>query len=343
MTSTDHYDRLANQLRRPPSDRPDSVFDTRELVRLAVLAPSSHNTQPWKFRLKQDAISVVPDFSRRCPVVDPDDAHLYKSLGCATENLVQAASARGYTAIAEFDSERDEILIRLERSNANIEDGMVKAILERQCVKKEYDGRPLDAATLAKLERAGVGHGVWPIMLTAPDDKETVIEYVNRGDMKQLTDPAFRSELVSWIRFNPGEALRTRDGLSGRVAGQPSLPGWLASLIAGMILKAGAQADTDTRLIRSSAGVVVFVAERDDRSAWIEAGRACERFALQATILDVRTAFINQPIEVPELRSRLESWLNLDGAHALLVMRFGRGPTAPYSLRRPLEQVIVEE
>ncbi len=62
----------------------------RELVRYATLAASSHNTQPWIFKLEPNQIQVLPDLSRRCPAVDPDDHHLYASLGCATENLLLA-------------------------------------------------------------------------------------------------------------------------------------------------------------------------------------------------------------------------------------------------------------
>jgi len=45
----------------------------------------------------------------------------------------------------------------------------------------------------------------------------------------------------------------------------------------------------------------------DDKRHWIEAGRSYERLALQAVALDLRTEFINQPVEVPALRSR--TWL----------------------------------
>ena len=64
-------------------------------------------------------------------------------------------------------------------------------------------------------------------MLTAPRQLNAVTEYVTRGNEAQLTDPAFRKELTSWIRFNPREALRTKDGLSGRTGGKPlSRGGW---------------------------------------------------------------------------------------------------------------------
>lgn len=343
MSPAKRYDAVALEMRRPGAAATDGRLDSRELVRLAVLAASSHNTQPWRFALRRDAIAILPDYSRRCPVVDPDDAHLFKSLGCAAENLVQAASAQGYDAQASFDSARDEIPIRLERSAAIRASELYSAITKRQCVKKAYDGKPLDSLVLAKLEHAGRGRGVRAILLTSAAEREAVTEYVTRGNWVQLSDPAFRDELVSWIRFHPNEALRKGDGLAGRTAGHPPVPRWLAGLMIAKILTPGSQADTDARNIRSSPLVAVFVSDADDKAAWVEIGRACERFALQATALDVRTAFINQPIEVRAVRSQFEAWLGLDAEHALLALRCGYGPSAPFSLRRPLEQVIQED
>jgi len=75
------------------------------LVHAATLAASSHNTQPWSFRIYADAITISPDFSRRCPVVDPDDSHLFKSLGCAAENLAAAAPAYGLMPDIRIESD----------------------------------------------------------------------------------------------------------------------------------------------------------------------------------------------------------------------------------------------
>ncbi|MBS1167518.1 MAG: Tat pathway signal protein, partial [Proteobacteria bacterium] len=61
-----------------------------ELIRLATLAANSHNTQPWRFQVAETAIDIRPDPSRLTPVVDPDEHHLFVSLGCAAENLVIA-------------------------------------------------------------------------------------------------------------------------------------------------------------------------------------------------------------------------------------------------------------
>ena len=84
-----------------------------ELVRFATLAPSSHNTQCWQFALEDHAITLLPDLARRCPAVDPDDHHVFVPLGCAAENLSQAALAHGLHAEADFDAARNALRIAL--------------------------------------------------------------------------------------------------------------------------------------------------------------------------------------------------------------------------------------
>lgn len=339
MRSSGTYASAVAEVRQP---RPNvgREPDYRELIRLGSLAASSHNTQPWKFTVGGGSIRIHPDFSRRCPVVDPDDAHLFKSLGCAAENIVHAAAARGLRAEVEFVNEVRVVMVHLTPDPTCGETALGRAIPLRQCTKTRFDGRALDRETLARLEQAGTGDGVRIILLTNDDQKRTVTEFVNRGNQAQLSDPAWRAELFSWIRSNDRESLRTGDGLSGRTSGQPSAPTWLAKLILPLLVRPKSQMKTDAANIGSSAGVAVFVTTDDAAPAWVEAGRCYERFALQATALDVRNAFINQPIEVPSVRSDFERWLDLEGERAQLMVRFGRGPQMPFSIRRPLDHVI---
>lgn len=343
MASVNMYDKAASDIRQPATEQAEGILDTRELIRHATLAASSHNTQPWRFRIQQDSITILPDFSRRCPAVDPDDSHLFKSLGCAAENLVHAAAAQGFSADVRFDPSEDGVIVVLNRDASARATDLFRAISKRQCVKTAYDGTPLSASRLEMLAKAGEGRNVRTIMLLSAAQKDVVIEYVTKGNIAQLTDRSFRDELVSWIRFNPCEALRKGDGLSGRTSGQPPLPTWLGKRIIGMVLTPKGQAETDATNIRSSAGVAVFVSTRNDKVAWVETGRVYERLALQATALNVRTAFINQPIEVRALLPQFESWLNLNGEHALLMVRFGHASIAPYSLRRPIDDVLVTD
>lgn len=60
----------------------------RFILCYAILAPSSHNTEPWKFRLRGDRVDVLLDFSRWLKVADDDQRELHISVGCALENLL---------------------------------------------------------------------------------------------------------------------------------------------------------------------------------------------------------------------------------------------------------------
>ena len=93
----------ANRRKALPADP-----DMRDLVRFATLAANSHNTQPWKFRIAENTVDILPDFSRRTPVVDPDDHHLFVSLGCGAENLAIAANARGSRATVTIHGDKAE-------------------------------------------------------------------------------------------------------------------------------------------------------------------------------------------------------------------------------------------
>lgn len=95
------------------------------------------------------------------------------------------------------------------------------------------------------------------------------------------------------------------------------------------------------RQVRNSAGVAVFVPETSDKAHWVEAGRCCQRFALQATALGIRNAFLNQPVEIGSIRPQFASAFGLGNGRPDLIVRFGRGPTSPLSLRRPFQTVMV--
>ena len=72
---------------------------SRDLIRFATLAANSHNTQAWQFRVTPDRIDILPDLARRTPAVDPDDHHLFATLGCAAriEPLPVSAKMRAAT------------------------------------------------------------------------------------------------------------------------------------------------------------------------------------------------------------------------------------------------------
>lgn len=334
------YDEAVKAMRAPLPAAPD----LRDFVRFATLASNSHNTQPWKFRLGADTIDILPDFSRRTPVVDPDDHHLYVSLGCAAENLLIAARASGRPAELVVLPDRDAgTWVRIVLGHGPRSDvELCAAIPARQSTRSKYDGRALSADELSQLAEAAALPGVDVLFVTDRTRLDEALEFIQAGNSAQMDNPDFVRELKDWIRFNPAAALESGDGLFGKCSGSPSAPDWLGPWLFDLAFRKGAENKKYARQLRSSAGLAVFVTERVDPEGWIEVGRSFERFALRATTLGIRHAHVNMPVEVPSVRPGFAEWLGIPGRRPDLVVRFGKVRTMPMSIRRPLSEVLVQ-
>ncbi|MEN2788168.1 nitroreductase family protein [Sphingomonas oligophenolica] len=337
MGSSADYAAAIGPLRRRLADTPSA----RDLIRYATLAPNGHNTQPWRFRLGVRRIDILPDFSRRTPVVDPDDHHLFVSLGCAAENLSLASAARGAPGVVGFDSaDKGSVSFNFESARA-MPSAMFDAIPKRQSTRADFDGRAVGQADLDALARAAAVPGVDLVLLTDRNRIDRLQDLVLAGNSAQMADPAFVRELKSWLRYNPRQALRTGDGLYSVASGNPALPDWLGPHAFDWFSTARLENETYGRQIRSSAGIAVFTGAGEGPAHWVAVGQACQRFALQATALGLKHAFMNQPVEVPRLRPELAALIGLAGRRPDIVMRFGYGPTLPWSPRRPVDAVLL--
>ncbi len=315
--------------------------DFEALVRYATLAPNGHNTQPWGFAELPNGARIRPDLARRTSVVDPDDHHLFVSLGCAAENFVIASGAHGRPGEMQFiDEGNGRIDIDLTRG-APKTNALYQAIPLRQSTRSNYDTRAVSTAHLTLLAEAARIEGVTLKFITNRQKQEDVLDFLVRGNNAQMDDPRFVRELRDWIRFNPEQAISTGDGLFSKCSGNPAIPTWVGKRFFGTVFKKDTEDKKYTDQMRSSAGVAVFIGDKADKDHWIRVGRSFQRFALQATALGVRHAMINQPIEVPAVRTEFARWLGVDEARPDLVVRFGYASPMPMSMRRPVRSVII--
>jgi hypothetical protein len=311
----------------------------RELVRSATLAASGHNTQPWMFAITESAIEIRPDYTRRLPAVDPNNRELWISLGCALENLLIAAHAAGYATNVTYPDLVDSIRIHLTAATSP-ENPLFDAIRLRQNTRSAYDEQPVPNMDLSKIESLPLEPGVVLHLITSPTVREILTEYVHQGNLSQYADTAFVQELIHWIRFNQKEALASLDGLYTRASGNPEVPRWIGDLFV-VGTKPQQQADADTKKLRSSPGAVVITSQGESKSTWVRTGQVYERMALTMTALNIKSGFLNQPIEVATIRGQFQGAMGFGTELPQVLVRFGYADAMPRSLRRPIEQVLV--
>ncbi|RPI24776.1 MAG: hypothetical protein EHM61_16180 [Acidobacteria bacterium] len=327
---------------RPPT----TVFPRQivELVKLASMAPSKYNTQPWSFRMEGDRIRISPDLSRGLPAADPHNRALYISLGCALENLLVGAECYGLRAEIDYHLEPDEphsVDIRLARTlTCQGDPELLRAIADRQTTRGKYRGDRIAAPDLRKLVEASRQPGVHFGLLTDPHEVRPIVEAVRESNRRLLADPAFVDEMLSWIRFTARETESKSDGLNHRVLGLPPLPSWLAGPTTRKFLLRRKLRRRE-ELIPGSAALMLFAVDKNDPLHWIRAGRSFERVALTAAGLNIRLSHLMPACDVVQSRIRLSSFLGLNSEAPVLLLRIGYAEPTPASLRRPVEDLLL--
>lgn len=312
------------------------------LVRYAVLAPSGHNTQPWRFRLVEDALELWADRSRGLPVVDPEDRELVMSCGAALFHLRAAAQAHGLDLTVEMlpEGSESDLLARLvlDGAQATIPDvgELVEAIPGRRTNREAFEDRPVPTSLLEQLSADVDDEGARLATVSNSETKHRIAELVAEGDRRQMADRHFRRELAAWLRPNTSSA---SDGIRGHGFGFSDLMSHLGPLVIRTFDLGDSQAAKDEDIAEKAPVLAIISTDGDDPDAWLAAGQALARLLLRAHASGIWASYLNQPIEVDELRSELRDRLG-QSSYPQLLLRLGYGPTPQPQPRRPDAEVL---
>lgn len=315
----------------------------RLLVKYAVLAPSGHNTQPWLFRIGERSLELIADRSRALPVVDPHDRALTISCGAALEHLLVAARRFGRDlAIEEASAAHPDHLATVTLAGTltpSSEDvALFEAIPNRKTTRTKYDKRTLPKKLLTACRELAAERGAELTVVEEESQRAEIAELVAEGDRIQFDDPRFRRELAAWVH---SRRAASKDGMSGDGFGMPDVLSPIGALIIRTFdLGDGVAASDREKILEGSPVLAVFSTEGDAPRDWLATGRALSRVLLKLTASGATAAFLNQPIEVEQLRPRLAHAIGT-GAIPQLLMRFGYGEAVNKSVRRPVEDVLI--
>ncbi len=309
----------------------------------AVLAPSGHNTQPWLFRVREDSVDVQADRSRALPVVDPHDRELVMSCGAAVFHL--ATALRHYGNVVEvtpFPDESDEdLLARVSvtgSSEPTLSDHrLFMAITRRHTNRQPFEDRPVPEIELGAMNEAVTSHGVTLSICTDSEGKRELAAVIAQADQIQGSNKHFRRELAAWIRSNRS---RRQDGIPGAAIGVGDLGSLVGPLVVRTFDWGGGQAARDEQLATGSPLLAVLSTTDDDQGAWLAAGQALDHLLLLAADYGIQASYLNQPLEVESLRSRVASVVGT-AAHPQLILRMGYGSRGRRTPRRPISEVIL--
>ncbi|MQA87579.1 MAG: nitroreductase [Streptosporangiales bacterium] len=317
------------------SDRQLTEGDLDDLIAAAVRAPSLHNTQPWRFVARPEAIEVHADPSRALRVIDPDARELTLSCGATVFNLrVAAARAKREPHVQLLpDPEVPTHLatVWLDRpvlAGAGYA-GMYDALWRRRMNRRPFRDAEVPEPRLAELVEAAKAEGAALRFLRRHELAE-LLAVAREADRRQRCDSAYRAELAAWTTDDPWRT----DGIHSSTLGPYPQVNFLPVRDFGLT-----RLDSARRIERfeSDPKVAVLATAGDDRPDWLRAGQALQRVLVVTAMRGLAASLFSQPLELTDLRRAVR---DLGGIGApQMILRVGHGRAVLPSARRPVRDV----
>ncbi len=322
-----------------PVSTPDVTSRLEWYAGVASWAPSKHNTQPWRFVIRDRALEFWADPLRMLAETDPHRRELIISCGAAVQLACIAARAGGHRPLVSVLPDGvDGALARLVESGpwepTEEDRELLAAVPRRRTDRGPLDRSPLPDGLPFLLQSAAAQEGASLRLVSTPGDRSTLADLVQRADRMLVQRGGIDVELARWLR-EPADP---------RADGVPSdhTRGAAASYRAGFVQRDFSTADShpaQDRLGTDDPILGVLCTTSDSVAQWVTAGRALGALLLRAAAAGASASYLNQPIEEPAVRTQLRDQLELPGV-AQLVLRLGAGGEVAPTPRRGSQEVI---
>jgi len=310
-----------------------------------VLAPSAHNTQPWRFTAQSNQIDIYVDWDRHLPISDPTHRQLLVSIGCAIANAKVAAHYWGYEAEVTYfpagqtnDAPVAQLILKSSRSKNQLSLAeLFSAIEARRTDRALYDSQPLTDA-----ERAAITKDADSSVLLLENNSaiKQIAALTEEATVKTLSRDDFREELSHWVRSNWSDR---PDGMPGYAMGMPPPVSLVSSFIVRHMPIHKQEGPKTRQQISSSSVVAIIATDSESPADSLRAGEALETLWLRATAAGLAVAPLVATVEAGEpIRQRLMRIANTK-KYPQSVLRIGHGSAVPLRAtpRRNVEDCLI--
>jgi nitroreductase len=312
----------------------------KEIVRLAAYAPSSHNTQPWLFKIKGKMIELLPNMKRALTKSDPANRELYLSLGAAYENMIKASRAYGLSFEGKFATGGTRCAGNITFKNlwATKEDTeTLKSIVNRHANRSNFENREIPEKFLNKISSLK-SDGIRIHITKEKELRSKISEVVKKATKEAFLDKNFTDELSEWIK--PG-LKKYKDGMPGYNIGVPLPISLFMPFAIKYINLSSAQVKMAEPMLNTASVFVTLSTATDNENDWLKVGRLFEEIFLEAEKEGIKIGAFGAPIEIGEHYQDLQKELETE-ERPQMFFRMGYSKDIPIpSPRLDLDDVVI--
>ena len=309
--------------------------DLRRAAAAAIRAPSLHNSQPWRFRLRDGGIEVLADPARQLAVADSGGWAVRIACGAATMNARLALAVQGTPAevVIRPDRRQPDVVARLIRGPGRAptyaEEDLFAAIPRRYSNRQPFWPDPVPAEVRARMIEGARAESCWLELLVGMTALSGFAEIAQSADRVLRRDIRYQTEFLGW-----SQADAAPDGVPVRAGAPLAEPQDLLPQRAFTDRRRASGRDFEPEPL-----VGILGAASDGAADQISAGQALQRVLLTATDAGLANSMISQPIEVPAARDQLRRSLGRSGVPQM-ALRIGYGHPGRPTPRRDLAEVL---
>ncbi len=280
------------------------------LVRFAVLAPSSHNSQPWEFEIRDNTIVIKPNYKRALPISDSNYRQLFISLGCALENLLVAADYYGFETRLTYVNKSIEIALTYSNKvKSPPASHLVFSIPQRHTNRNKYESTPLPENFL-KRAQSYTTQDVQIHFVEEQTIREAVADVVIAAGIAAMESTGFRKELSQHVKSN---LTRSNVGMPAFGMGIPTPLSLVTSFLLSYVNVNKVFRKQEADLLKKHTPMFGVISTRGDiPESWIKAGQLYEKIALEAEQRNIRITPMAAVIQIGKYYKTIQKIIQTD-------------------------------
>jgi hypothetical protein len=310
-----------------------------EAARTAGYAPSIHNTQPWRWRVRGPALELFAVRKRQLAITDPLGRMLMVSCGAALHQARLTLAAEGWTVKVERlpKGPDPDLLARVTVTGRGGVTAEAMRLLQtariRRTDRRPVSAAPVDPAIMERLRETADAEGAHLHVLRSGDVIELASAASHAQHVEDL-DPEWTEEMVYWAGGGHGEGLGIPDEAIPSSPPETTVPG--RDFGRGGTLPVGHDHDR-------AAVYAILYTDEDSPANWLRVGEALSAVWLDAIEHHLSVLPLSAVVEVAETRQTLRRMLAGVG-EPCLALRFGVADPdhagALHTPRLPAEQTV---